>query len=106
MGNYELDVAVEDRRFGELMAAQYEIDLAGATEIVLTRRNRLGPTQARSGPAVRRARCASMRLRVAKKGDPTYNVFVNSLVEDKSTAGMSYVEFLCHVHRQIQEKMS
>jgi protein transport protein SEC24 len=47
-----------------------------------------------------------MRLRVAKKGDPTYNVFVNSLVEDKSTAGMSYVEFLCHVHRQIQEKMS
>ncbi len=36
MGNYELDVAIEDRRFGAAMAAQYEIDLTHATEIVLT----------------------------------------------------------------------
>lgn len=55
--------------------------------------------------AVRLQRCAFMRLRVAKKGDPYYPLFVNLLAEDKSTAGMSYVEFLCHVHRQIQEKM-
>ena len=26
------------------------------------------------------------------------------LVEDRSPAGMSYVEFLCHVHRLIQNK--
>lgn len=56
--------------------------------------------------ALRLNRCAFMRLRIAKKGDPFYPVFCNMLVEDRSTAGMSYVEFLCHVHRQIQEKMS
>eukprot|EP00775_Hariotina_reticulata_P004086 gene4086-4333_t len=56
--------------------------------------------------AVRLNRCAFMRLRIAKKGDPYYPSFVNLLVEDRSTAGMSYVEFLCHVHRQIQDKMN
>jgi protein transport protein SEC24 len=56
--------------------------------------------------ALRQNRCSFMRLRVAKKGDPYYPLFANMLVEDRSTAGMSYVEFLCHVHRQIQEKMS
>jgi protein transport protein SEC24 len=56
--------------------------------------------------AVRLNRCAFMRLRIAKKGDPYYPAFVNLLVEDRSTAGMSYVEFLCHVHRQIQDKMN
>lgn len=56
--------------------------------------------------AVRLNRTSFMRLRVAKKGDQNYSHFLNLLVEDKSTAGMSYVEFLCHVHRQIQEKMS
>ena len=59
MGNYELDVAVEDRRFGERMAAQYESDLARATEIVLTRRNRVGPTETKAGPVPRRARSGS-----------------------------------------------
>jgi cardiolipin synthase len=59
MGNYELDVAVEDRRFGAIMAAQYESDLARASEIVLTRRNRVGPTEIRVGPAARRARSGS-----------------------------------------------
>ena len=53
MGNYELDVAIEDRGFGALMTAQYEHDLAYATEIVLTRRNRVGPTEAgRARPLV------------------------------------------------------
>ena len=41
MSNYELDVAIEDERFSEQMAAQYEDDLQHATEIVLTRRNRV-----------------------------------------------------------------
>ncbi len=41
MGNYELDVAVEDTQFGEQMAARFEADLARATEVVLTRRNRV-----------------------------------------------------------------
>ena len=41
MGNYELDVAIEDAAFATTMAAQFEADLSRATEIVLTRRNRV-----------------------------------------------------------------
>jgi cardiolipin synthase len=59
MGNYELDVAIEDRSFGEAMAAQYERDLTQATEIVLTHRNRVRPAESSPGPAVRRARVGS-----------------------------------------------
>jgi cardiolipin synthase len=59
MGNYELDVAIEDRRFGAAMAAQYEIDLAHATEIVLTSHHRVRLAQSRAGPAPRRARSGS-----------------------------------------------
>ncbi len=39
MGNYELDVAIEDEAFAAQLAYQYEEDLERATEIVLTRRN-------------------------------------------------------------------
>jgi len=59
MGNYELDVAIEDRRFSAAMAAQYEIDLAHATEIVLTGHHRVRLAQSRSGPPARRARSGS-----------------------------------------------
>jgi cardiolipin synthase len=41
MSNYELDVAIEDAAFARQMADQYEADLASATEIVLTPRNRV-----------------------------------------------------------------
>ena len=59
MGNYELDVAVEDRGFGAIMTMQYENDLARATELVLTSRNRVGPTEVRAGSAARRAKSGS-----------------------------------------------
>src|SRR4029450_6896086 len=57
MGNYELDVAIEDRGFGALMAKQYDSDLTRATEIVLTGRNRVAPADKAGGP--RRARAGS-----------------------------------------------
>ena len=59
MGNYELDVAIENRRFGAAMAAQYEIDLTHATEIVLTSHHRVRLAQSRAGPVARRARSGS-----------------------------------------------
>ena len=59
MGNYELDVAIEDRRFGAAMAEQYEIDLTHATEIVLTSQHRVRLAQDRAGPVPRRARSGS-----------------------------------------------
>lgn len=57
MGNYELDVAIEDRAFAARMAEQYEADLTRSTEIVL-RRNRVRRTQAPRAD-VRRARSGS-----------------------------------------------
>ena len=44
MGNYELDVAIEDRAFARHMADQYLRDLDRSTEIVLTRRHRVRKT--------------------------------------------------------------
>lgn len=53
LGNWELDVAVENDAFGQAMEAMYEADLANATEIVLGRR-RVRP--AASLPASDRSR--------------------------------------------------
>jgi cardiolipin synthase len=57
MSNFELDVAVEDARFAERMAATYEEDLGRATEVVLTRRNRV--LAARAGAKDERMRRAA-----------------------------------------------
>jgi len=45
MTNYELDVAIEDATFAATMAKQFEQDLCRATEIVLTSRNRVRPSE-------------------------------------------------------------
>lgn len=53
---------------------------------------------------VRQQRSAYMRMRVLRRPDIIEGAFFSCMIEDRSTAGMSYVEFLCHVHRQIQAK--
>jgi len=55
---------------------------------------------------IRRQRCSYLRLRLCKKGDPSGDFLRSLLVEDKAPGGLSYVEFLVHVHRQIQSKMT
>ncbi|KAJ8760665.1 hypothetical protein K2173_017643 [Erythroxylum novogranatense] len=56
---------------------------------------------------IRRQRCSYLRLKLCKKGDPSGMLFLSYLVEDKiPTGGLSYVEFLVHIHRQIQVKMA
>ncbi|GBG78109.1 hypothetical protein CBR_g26046 [Chara braunii] len=55
---------------------------------------------------IRRQRCSYLRLRVVRHGDPLEHLFYSYLVEDKMQGSMSYVEFLCHVHRQIQSKLA
>jgi cardiolipin synthase len=57
LGNYELDIVVEDERFGATMERLYEDDLACATEIVLAPRSRVRPMAPR--PPVRRGGSAS-----------------------------------------------
>ncbi len=54
--------------------------------------------------AIRKQRGAFMRTRILKRGDSLEALFYNRLMEDRSPAGMSYVEYLCHVHRLIQNK--
>jgi cardiolipin synthase len=43
IGNWELDIVVEDERFGHAMEAMYLEDLGNATEIVLEQRRRVRP---------------------------------------------------------------
>jgi protein transport protein SEC24 len=48
-----------------------------------------------------------MALRVLRRGDCAEPAFFSALVEDRSpAAGMSYVEYLCSLHRQIQSRVS
>jgi cardiolipin synthase len=70
MANYELDVAIEDTAFAQAMEAQYERDLTGSTEVVLTRRNRVRratplPGEPESGLHARRAVSGSAGRAVA-----------------------------------------
>ena len=54
LGNWELDVAVEDETFARKMEAMYEEDLQHATEVVLSPRRRVqaaSPKPGRSRPA-------------------------------------------------------
>ncbi|KAJ0713857.1 putative ADF-H/Gelsolin-like domain superfamily [Helianthus annuus] len=51
-------------------------------------------------------RCNYLRLKLCRKGDPSGALFFSCIVEDKSPGGLSCVEFLVHVLRQIQSKMT
>ena len=69
MGNWELDVVVEDERFGREMEAMYLEDLAQTTEIVLERRRRVRPAQGvrparRRGAGGTAVRAAAGALRI------------------------------------------
>lgn len=67
LGNYELDVAIEDQRFAAKMLDMYEEDLTNATEIVLLPRNRVRPAVPRRrrrgrGGSTSRAAAGALRL--------------------------------------------
>lgn len=55
LGNYELDVAVEDTRFAAAMEEMHVADIANATEIVLDARRGVCPADGRRQPVRRRA---------------------------------------------------
>ncbi|EYU24483.1 hypothetical protein MIMGU_mgv1a0007221mg, partial [Erythranthe guttata] len=54
---------------------------------------------------IRRQRCSYLRFKLCKKGDASGMMFFSYMVEDKLSSGLSYVEYLVHIHRQIQSKM-
>jgi cardiolipin synthase len=89
IGNYELDVAIEDAGIAEHMSQQYEEDLQNATEIVLDARSRLRPSRKRShrlhrgtGSAVRAA-AGALRL-----GHTVGAAITNRRVLGRTEAGM------------------
>jgi cardiolipin synthase A/B len=51
LGNYEVDVAVEDADFAKQLAVQYDLDLQNATEIVLAPRRHRGGEQIQNSSA-------------------------------------------------------
>jgi protein transport protein SEC24 len=56
---------------------------------------------------IRRQRKSYMHLRLMRRGHPQEAACMAALIEDRSpSAGMSYVEWLCMLHRQIQNKLS
>ena len=89
MSNYELDVAVEDEAFAAEMQDMYEDDLARATEIVLSERNRVRPAtwrprrrQLRGGSA---SRAAAGALRI---GNTVGAAITNRRVLGPAEAGL------------------
>jgi|TARA_B110000091_G_C13794665_1_gene467299 hypothetical protein len=56
----------------------------------------------------RRHRVSTCRthIHVVKQGSSIESHFLSLLVEDSNTHGLSYVEHLCEVHRQIQTRMN
>ena len=97
LSNRELDVAVEDAGFAGRLAAQYELDLGNATEIVLARRrhgnsNRVRSSEARS-PRMRRGggssgRAAAGALRIANNVSAA---LTNRRVLDDSSNGPLFI---------------
>ncbi|EME30069.1 protein transport protein Sec24-like protein isoform 2 [Galdieria sulphuraria] len=45
------------------------------------------------------------KIRIFGAKDQGVNAFTDRLVEDRTSYSMSYVEFLCYVHREIQKKL-
>jgi len=62
MGNYELDVAVEDADFARSMEEMFLLDLENCTEVVLSRPSKVGLAAPRPSPLLRdrRVRRGSM----------------------------------------------
>jgi protein transport protein SEC24 len=52
-----------------------------------------------------RARCY-MRLRIVCRGRPEERHFHSLVAEDRAADSMSYIEFLCHVHKRISTAIS
>jgi cardiolipin synthase len=61
IGNYELDVAVEDERFAQAMEQMYREDLSHATEIVLSSKRKLQQTSQLHRQRIRGGRGSSSR---------------------------------------------
>jgi cardiolipin synthase len=115
MGNYELDVAVDDATFGKALHEMYLEDLENATEIVLSPRNRVRPsekvhhrrrwTSMRTGGSASRAAAGALRIgnsvsaalterRVLVPAEAGVMAKVGAVLVALAVAGLAYPEIL------------
>ncbi len=87
MSNYELDVAIEDERFADRMAAMYEEDLGNATEVVLTRRNRVQAGSRAAAPQGRAKRAAAASAGRAAAGALTIGSAMGAALTNRRVLG-------------------
>jgi len=89
LGNWELDVAVEDHRFAAAMERAYEEDLARSTEIVLSRRQRVQKVQ-----HVARRRSAAGSARRATAGAIGIGSTLGAAISNRRTLGPAEAKVL------------
>ena len=88
MGNWELDVVVEDDGFGLAMERMYELDLASSTEIVLGGRRLVrGPSVQPLVRSPRRRRRGTARARRAAAGAVRLGYTIGAAVAGRRTLG-------------------
>jgi len=91
LGNWELDVVVEDGAFGERMEQMYLEDLANATEVILDRRRRVRP----AGEApVRRTRGTGGSASRAAAGAVRIGNVIGSALTARRVLGRAEVRLL------------
>jgi cardiolipin synthase len=89
IGNYELDVAIEDTAIGEKMQEMYEADLTRSTEIVLDTRSRVRAAGERGRKRRRRTRSAARAAAGALRFGHTVGAAItNRRVLGRTEAGM------------------
>ncbi len=95
MGNYELDIAIEDHNVAATMAEIYETDLQSATEIVLSDTNRVRPAARVARPRGRlrgsASRAAAGALRI---GNTVGAAMTNRRVLGPAEAGIMAITAL------------
>ncbi len=87
LGNYELDVAVEDEPFARAMEQMYMEDLSHSTEIVLSKHYRVRPVEKRPKRPLLRARIGGGSLTRAGAGAVRVSSAVGAVITNRRVLG-------------------
>jgi cardiolipin synthase len=87
IGNYELDVAIENEGFAREMERVYEQDLEHSTEIVISSRRRVRPTGIPERPPAKRDRRAKGSAGRAAAGAVGIGAAINAAITNRRTLG-------------------
>jgi protein transport protein SEC24 len=65
----------------------------------------IGDRYARIFDVIRKHRTRHGPIKVIRDRDPNEHMFLARLIEDRSTTAPSYVDYLCNLHKEIQNKL-